>query len=787
MSDGRLSSPLEESSDDPGVESMGATLGVALPPAGERAWAEALPQIVWMARLDGAIEYFNSRWCEYTGMTPEEARAHESWRALVHPDDLDRLYALRNQAVGEREMFEAEVRLRNRFGQYRWHLIHSVPVRNEAGRVTRRIGTAIDIDGRVRAEEALKAGEERLNTAIDTARLGTWDLDLPTGTISASARCKANFGLPEDATLSSETLLDAILPEDRAQAVEAFERALASGDDYQVEYRIRWPDGSLHWIVASGRALRDDRGKPVRMVGVTLDVTDRRLAEEALRASEEQNRALYSQATTGIAEVDLSGRFLRANDRYCDIVGYTREELLDLRFQDITHPDDLQRNLGLFERVAEELPEYTIEKRYIRKDGREVWARTAVSLIRDGEGLPLRVAAIIEDVTDRKRLEAELGRRMQEMADSDRRKDEFLAVLAHELRNPLAPIRNALHLMGRSAGDEAERAMAERQIAHLARLVDDLMDVSRISQGKIDLRKETVELWGVVNRIVETARPSTDARAITLTVVPPAAPIRLDADPTRLEQILDNVLTNAVKYTDPGGQIWVSAEQAGTEAVVCVRDTGIGIDANMLSHIFEMFVQVDRLPGRAQGGLGIGLGLVKSLVELHGGRIEARSAGKGQGSEFVIHLPALSREAVRQARPPGEDQAQGEGALARRRILVVDDNIDAANSLAKLLNRLYGQETRVAFDGPSALAVTTSFRPHLLLLDIGMPGMDGYEVARRLRERSETKGLLLVALTGWGQETDRQRSREAGFDQHLVKPVAPADLRALLEGLPEAK
>ncbi|MDR3636722.1 MAG: PAS domain S-box protein [Isosphaeraceae bacterium] len=635
-------------------------------PEDDRVWgemlAEAMPQVVWTAGPNGEVDYFNTRWYAYTGMTPAEALAHEGWRGVVHPDDLGRVYALRNRAVGSGEMFQAEVRLRDRDGRYRWHLIHSVPVRAPSGRVTRRLGTAIDIDDRVRTEEAL-------------------------------------------------------------------------------------------------------------------------------RASEEEHRALYNQAATGIAEVDLSGRFLRANDRYCEIVGYPREDLLALRFQDITHPDDLARNLSMFERVAEELPQYTIEKRYVRKDGREVWARTAVSLIRDGAGKPARVAAIIEDVTERKRLEGELGRRMDELADADRRKDEFLAILAHELRNPLAPIRNALHLMRRPGGDEPERAMAERQVAHLVRLVDDLMDVSRISQGKIDLRTETVELQRIVTRAVETARAAIDARGLELSIALPAVPVRLKADPTRLEQVVDNLLTNAVKYTEPGGQIQVSLDREGEEAVLRVRDTGIGIPADMLPRVFEMFVQVERRPERSQGGLGIGLGIVKSLVELHGGRVEALSAGRGQGSEFVVRLPIVAQEPL--APPEPTDATDDEGPIAdvglrRRRVLVVDDNVDAANSLAKLLDRLYGQETRVAFDGPSALALTTSFRPEVVLLDIGMPGMDGYQVARRLRDDPASRKATLVALTGWGQENDRRRSKMAGFDHHLVKPVDLEDLRTILRAQPES-
>jgi CheY-like chemotaxis protein len=390
----------------------------------------------------------------------------------------------------------------------------------------------------------------------------------------------------------------------------------------------------------------------------------------------------------------------------------------------------------------------------------------------------LRFDGITVDVTGR--IEHE-----QMLREADRRKDEFLATLAHELRNPLAPIRNALHLMARSNGPgnglEEERAMAERQVVHLARLVDDLMDVARISKGKIELRKEVVELAKVVSQAVETARPLIDERRHRLSVSLPDEAIRLEGDPTRLEQILWNLLNNAAKYTDPGGAIRLKVEPGVGEVAIRVRDTGIGIEPAMLPVVFEMFAQVDHRSARAQGGLGIGLGLVKTLVQMHGGTITAASDGPGEGSEFTVRLPVLSSVSPEQARPETHPCRVTEAALPRRRILVVDDNADAAKSLARMLSRLHGQDVRVAHDGPEALALAEAFRPEVVILDIGLPGMDGHEVARRLRERPESGGTLLVALTGWGQEQDRRRSRESGFHLHLVKPVEPQAIRLLVE------
>jgi CheY-like chemotaxis protein len=317
----------------------------------------------------------------------------------------------------------------------------------------------------------------------------------------------------------------------------------------------------------------------------------------------------------------------------------------------------------------------------------------------------------------------------------------------------------------------------ERQLAALVRLVDDLLDVSRITRGKVQLRPEPVELAEVVARAVETSTPLIQSRRHELKVSLPPGPVRLTADPTRLAQVLANLLNNAAKYTEEGGRIRLTAERQGGDAVVRVRDTGIGIPADVLPRVFELFAQADRSLDRAQGGLGIGLTLVKSLVEMHGGGVQARSEGLGRGSEFVVRLPA---PAIAAAPEPKGGRKPTEVGWPRRRILVVDDNVDSTNALAKMLTRLYSQEVRVAHDGPEALAAAGEFRPEIVLLDIGLPGMDGYEVARRLRSRPKAEGLLLVALTGWGQESDRDRAREAGFDRHLVKPVDPETLRDLL-------
>ncbi len=374
-------------------------------------------------------------------------------------------------------------------------------------------------------------------------------------------------------------------------------------------------------------------------------------------------------------------------------------------------------------------------------------------------------------------------RRAEEaLREADKRKDEFLATLAHELRNPLAPMRNALQVMQLASTDVKAvgqaREMIERQMRHMVRLVDDLLDVSRITGGKLELRNQRVDLASVVRTAVETSRPLIAAAGHELSVSLPPNPIYLDGDPVRLAQIFSNLLNNAAKYTERGGKIWLSAEREGSDAVVTVRDTGLGIPKEMLGKVFDLFTQVDRTLEKAQGGLGIGLTLVRRLTEMHGGSVGVKSEGYGHGSEFVVRLPVVLLT------PTHEEAAtiENESPKSRRRILVVDDNRDSAISLGMML-QLMGNEVRTAHDGLEAVQAAEVFQPNVMLLDIGLPKLNGYEAARRIREHPWGEEIVLIAVTGWGQEEDKRRSKEAGFNFHMVKPVEPTDLEKLLAGL----
>jgi len=505
----------------------------------------------------------------------------------------------------------------------------------------------------------------------------------------------------------------------------------------------------------------------------TRDVTQQRAAEQALRNSERLYRAIGESIDYGVWVCDPQGRNTYTSDPFLKLVGLTQEQSAGKGWASALHPDEAEGILQSWKECVRTGCDWDRELRVRGVDGLWHPVLSRGVPVRNEQGEVVAWAGISLDISRLKQVE-------EELRETDRRKDHFLAVLAHELRNPLAPVRNALHILKITAPDSAAAAeardMAERQVHHLTRLVDDLLDVSRMMSGKIVLRKERVELATVVARAVETARPAVDAEGHELMVSLPREPIVLDADVVRLAQVLSNLLNNAARYTEAGGRIWIAAERAGGEVVIRVGDNGIGLAPEELTRIFDLFTQAAPGDFRSQGGLGIGLTLVRTLVEMHDGKVEAHSAGRGRGSEFVVLLPL---PVPVPPRAPGDAKSNRRSAPPSRRVLVVDDNVDAAESLAMVL-RLEGHDVEVAHSGPSALAAARIRPPEWVLLDIGMPGMDGYEVARTLRVEPGLENVTLVALTGWGQEEDRQRSKQAGFDHHLTKPVEPSTLQAVL-------
>jgi len=624
-----------------------------------------------------------------------------------------------------------------------------------------------------------------LKLTLRAAQAGSWAWDVGSGDVFWSEEFHHLVGTTAATCRPSyETWLRTIHPEDGEAATREMWRSMQERRELNNEFRIVRPDGAVRWIRSQGRTVYGQDGEPLRMVGVAFDITERKQTEAALRESEERFRAavenmldcfgIYTAVRDGDGKI-VDFRVDYVNAAACDNNLLMREEQIGKLLCEIL-PN--HRESGLFAEYCRlvETGEPLLKQTLDYEDeypSRRLERSFDIRAVKLGDGF----IATWRDVTERKRAE-------EALKESDRRKDEFLAMLAHELRNPLASIRNAVQVMRQLGSPDTRlqqmRDVVDRQTDQLARMVDDLLDVSRISLGKVALRKERADLSTIVGRAVETSRPLIDASGHRLTVsLPPGSP-RFEGDVARLAQVLSNLLNNAAKYTERGGDIWLTGEARGSEIEIRVKDTGIGIPAEILPYVFDLFTQADRTLDRSQGGLGIGLTLVKHIVEMHGGTVRAFSAGAGQGSEIVVRLPLRAEPPPRMPGESGEPAVEeGNGFSSPLRILVVDDNVDTAESLGLLLE-LGGQEVRTAHDGNRAVEVAEAFQPHVALLDIGLPGMSGYEVARRLREQPAMRRAFLVALSGYGQEEDRQRALEAGFDHHLIKPVDFDVLKALI-------
>jgi len=565
---------------------------------------------------------------------------------------------------------------------------------------------------------------------------------------------------------------------ERGWPARELELALAEGRFEDEGWRLR-KDGSRFWANVVITAIRDANGNLRGFSKITRDLTERRRHEDSLRQSEERFRLMVEGVTDyAIVFLNPDGCVSSWNVGARRIQGFGTDEIIGRHFSIFYPPEDVaagapQRLLDL----ARTTGRADDDGWRVRRDGTRFWANVVITALYDAEGKLRGYAKVTQDLTQRRRIEV--------LEETARRVNEFLAMLAHELRNPLAPIQNAVGLMRAKRIDDPtlswSRDVIERQTSHLARLVDDLLDVSRITSGRLSLQRERVEVALVIDRAVEASRPLVEARRQALELRLPEQKLWVEGDLIRLAQIVLNLLNNAAKYTPTGGRIWLSAESEGDQAVIRVRDSGLGISAELKNRIFDLFTQGARTLDRAEGGLGIGLTLVERLTALHGGSVDVESPGQNQGSEFIVRLPLAPPPD--DAKPDRESAPAPAAARVARRVLVVDDNRDATETMAMLLG-VWGHDTRSAHDGPSALGIAQEFQPEVILLDIGLPGMDGFEVARRVHSLPGLRNTVLIAMTGYGQEEDRARSRAAGFARHLVKPADPMTLKKMLESLP---
>ena len=746
-----------------------------------RAFVTAGTDVVYRMNADW------SELCQLVGRNFVAAapRPTDTWLAeYIYPEDQTRVLATIAEAIRTRGVFEMEHRVRRLDGSVGWTHSRAVPLLDAEGAIREWIGNAVDITERRHNEQALNESQERYSGLLNSINEGYCSIEVifdAHGTAVDFTYVEVNPAFEKLTGMRDVQgrRVRELIPDVEQRWLDRYGSVALTGVPVR---RVDQVKGLDRWFEVLCFRLG---GSESRKIGILFNnITARIEAENALQASEALYRGLFNSIDEGFAIIEMifdadrspvDYLILEVNpgfEQQCGLLDATGKRIMEIL------PDHEPYWFEMYGKVAltGEPVRAQVESKALQR-----WFETRAFRI-GGEG-SLKVAVIFNDITGRKNDERMLQEQAQALADQDRRKDEFLAMLSHELRNPLAPLTNALHMLRLQPQEDPvqrqARGIIERQVGQLKHLVGELLEISRITTGRVQLRLERIAMSGVLDRAIETAQPLIEERRHVLEVSAPPHPVWLQADASRLEQVVVNLLTNAAKYTDPGGRIWLSVAQEGQEAVLRVRDTGIGIAAALLPRIFDLFTQAEKSLDRSQGGLGIGLCLVQRLVELHGGSVAVTSV-LGQGSEFVVRLPVTSLD-LPPLLPSQAEVARPAGKCCR--VLVVDDNVDAAGSLGSLLTVL-GHEVRVVHDGAAALEAVQSFPAGVALLDIGLPGLTGLEVARRIRQLPALEDLVLVAMTGYGQESDRESSREAGFDHHLVKLANLDELLRILETVP---
>ncbi len=726
-----------------------------------------------MCDTEGIPFFINDAGLRLVGLDSLEQGLKIPVKDFFFPEDqafiIDKLFP----AVFQNGNGDTEIRFRHfKTGAALWIIYNVFVLKDPNNKIVGLGMVSTNITEPKRIEKALRESQMDLNRAQAVAHVGSWRMNVRNNILEWSDENFRIFGIPKGTPLMYQSFLDVVHPADRELVDTAWKEAL-TGKPYDIEHRLI-VDRKVKWVRELAELEFDEHGSLFGGFGTTEDITDIKNAQETLQYERAFLRQVIDAVPSIIFVKDREGRFLLGNKALAQNCGTSLENLIGVSSENF-NPDKVahfyQDDLDV---ISSREPKRIQEEKVTLADGSIRWYSTVKIPLFDDDNCN-KLLGVATDITERKRAEEALRL-------ADRRKDEFLAMLAHELRNPLAPIRNAVQLLKMQEVTDPKLTWSygviDRQVTHMAQLLDELLDMSRIMQGKIRLKIEHLELTDIVNNAVETSRPLIDSRGQELIISQTTPPQWLVGDRVRLAQVLSNLLNNAAKYTNEGGKIMLSVMREGSDTVIEIKDTGIGIAPDVLPHIFDLFSQADHTLAHSQGGLGIGLTLVRQLVEIHGGTVTAASGGIGQGSSFTVRLPAL---------PMGSSAAESaltESVLPmpKFRILVVDDYADAAESLMMLL-QAKGHEVEIADCGMKAIERAQVFHPQVILLDIGLPDLDGYETAKRLRALPETQDATLIALTGYGQSDDRECSKSAGFNHHLLKPLNFDELSALLASL----
>jgi PAS domain S-box-containing protein len=782
----------------------------------------ASSQMVWACDSDGINIEDSPSWRAFTGQTYEEWIG-AGWLDAVHPDDRERTARLWNFSVEARSIYDVDYRVRRADGEYRWTSARAVPLFNTDGSIREWIGRNIDVTEQRRAEEAVRHSEQRLRLLLDSMQQKIFTTTA-SGNVDYFNPAWSQFTDLDAVSLRDWGWAQMIHPDDVELSVRVWRHALRNGTEFQVEQRFRRADGQYRWHLSRAVPVRDEAGNVIMWIGSNTDIHDVKLVESELARrlrAERRHSAVLAKVASASNQLHTSASMDVIAGELVDIV----RDILDVHQAAISF--DTGESGARAIAAASTSGKYAADggaapkavapalcatvcrtNQALRLTGEEVrthpdWTGVPDHLIRGWMAVPLKAQdgsnigilqasdkhegefteedqAILTQLAAIAASGFENARLYETLQEQHRRKDEFLAMLAHELRNPLAPIRAAADLLAiANLGEDRIRktsAVISRQVQHMSSLIDDLLDISRVTRGLIELEGNSLDIKRVVADAVEQVRPLVEARNHELTVISPADSAYVIGDHIRLVQILSNILNNAVKYTPPGGKILVRTEATQREVILSVEDNGVGVPEDLQPYVFELFSQAARSSDRTQGGLGIGLALVKSLVGLHGGRVTCHSGGPGMGSRFAVTLPRIDPHQSKAMEASGEHAGAVRASL---RILIVDDNVDAADMLAMLLEAA-GHAVMVEHNALQGLERARRDKPDVCILDIGLPDMDGHELARRLREHGDTASALLIAATGYGGAHDRESTLAAGFDHHLVKPIDSGVLRDLL-------